>query len=227
MTTARTNFVWGEGLYGTKAALDAHQALGAALIADNVRLARAVVESLPAGVSPDFRDLKGTTALILASASGRLEICELLVQAGADPSLRDHFGRTAAAVFGADCSDVGPKQIPSEEARTRAAALFSAAVAGGELPEGYALRFLGERGADASEKRRTGRRVVAAHRGIEVGLAARSLPCLVGEAGSVWRGRVWLLASEVAPFREAVEEAAGRKKLAGKFGLERLGEGGS
>src|SRR5690348_8104012 len=43
----------------------------------------------------DAVDEKGRSALILAASKGHLEICRLLLEAGADPALKDRDGNDA------------------------------------------------------------------------------------------------------------------------------------
>jgi ankyrin repeat protein len=50
---------------------------------------------LARSISLNLQDLKGTTALHLAATSGRPESVKILLQAGADPCIRDARGRNA------------------------------------------------------------------------------------------------------------------------------------
>ena len=57
---------------------------------------KAVVElHLQRGVDVNATDDKGRSALILAAEKGHTEICRMLLEAGADPALRDHEGNDA------------------------------------------------------------------------------------------------------------------------------------
>ena len=61
-----------------------------------------VAALLDGGVDPDLRALPANlTPLMVASLFGHRDVCELLLARGADPALRDTFGRTAErlAVF--------------------------------------------------------------------------------------------------------------------------------
>jgi ankyrin repeat protein len=51
---------------------------------------------LDAGAHIDDRDARGRTALMIAAEGGRAEIANLLLARGADPSLKDKAGKTAA-----------------------------------------------------------------------------------------------------------------------------------
>lgn len=57
--------------------------------------AAALRACLRRGESPDGADDRGTTALMLAASGGQIEICRLLLDAGADPGRCDAFGRRA------------------------------------------------------------------------------------------------------------------------------------
>jgi ankyrin repeat protein len=51
---------------------------------------------LDAGAHIDDRDARGRTALMIAAEGGRAEIADLLLARGADPSLKDKAGKSAA-----------------------------------------------------------------------------------------------------------------------------------
>ncbi|KQU01811.1 hypothetical protein ASG60_18335 [Methylobacterium sp. Leaf469] len=58
---------------------------------------RSVVEaSIRKNIDLDARDQRGVTVLMLAAARGHSTICRLLLEAGADPDIRDRDGRNAA-----------------------------------------------------------------------------------------------------------------------------------
>lgn len=64
---------------------------------------RAVVETnIRKGIDLDARDERGATLLMLAAGKGHSTICRLLLDAGADPDLRDSEGRDAAAYASAN-----------------------------------------------------------------------------------------------------------------------------
>lgn len=58
----------------------------------------AVVQQISRGIDVNACDEKGRTALIIAAARGHEEICNFLLESGADPSLRDIDGNTALTV---------------------------------------------------------------------------------------------------------------------------------
>ena len=68
------------------------QALHSAMVAGDVEIARALLD---AGAEVDARQQSGVTPLMGAAAGDSVELVQLLLAAGADPSLVDDAGRTA------------------------------------------------------------------------------------------------------------------------------------
>lgn len=57
---------------------------------------------IQAGMDPNARDEKGTTALMLAAGSGHAEVVLLLLESGSRPNVEDREGRTALDFTSAD-----------------------------------------------------------------------------------------------------------------------------
>jgi ankyrin repeat protein len=57
---------------------------------------KVVVHLLDVGAHIDDRDARGRTALMIAAEGGRADIANLLLERGADPSLKDNAGKRAA-----------------------------------------------------------------------------------------------------------------------------------
>lgn len=62
-----------------------------------------VAHHLQRGVDVNAIDDKGRSALILAAEKGHTEICQMLLEAGADPASRDHEGNDALSIAAIHC----------------------------------------------------------------------------------------------------------------------------
>lgn len=228
MTGGGTVTVFGDVL-DTADGAAMREALATCLLTDEREDARRIVEALAPGERPDWEDEYGTTVLISASGYGRLEICELLVAAGADPEHRDQFGRTAAAVFGAHADDELMVKQPSERLCGRARKFFAASGKGAEMPQEHVLSVrdrvaYGSRGARPEGEERE--KLKEFHLVLLAELGSRGLPRFYYEPETVHRARVWLLASEVVAVWEAVRTGVAAAKISGDYSLDLAGAGG-
>lgn len=73
----------------------ANQPLHAALALS--RNTQIVLHLLDAGADPNARQAGGFTALFSAAAANRRDLAQILIERGADPSLHNDFGQTAAS----------------------------------------------------------------------------------------------------------------------------------
>lgn len=168
------------------------------------READRIVEAvLAAGGRPDQADSDRQTALHHASAWARLDLCELLLRGGADPALRDFFGRTPAACYASECDeDDGP--APG----TQEAPLLFAAYGGGETPERY---FIIYRDIEFGEGKLPGPRQTRASEffgTVSDALRTAALPGVRNIPHVGGRVAVWLMASEVEQARGIVDVTA-------------------
>lgn len=183
--------------------------------------ARALVAAVPAGATSDLlSDSDGVTPLIAASAAGRLDLCSLLLAAGADPDKRDNFGRTALAAFatGRRAGD----EAEEESQRRRARQFFLAA---GAIDDGEPVRFVVEWCGDIDAGPRERDALKVFWRELESALARRFLPFPLREPELTHR-RVWLLNSQIMPVAvtlRAEGTLAARKGLADDFRLTPVG----
>lgn len=163
--------------------------------------ARALVAKLARRGHLDRRDDSNRTPLLMASEAGRLDICEILLQAGADAGARARSGRTAPAAYGLWCEPDDLSHEPKDARR-----LFIAYGAG-EVPARHVVRYLD--GADLPNGQlRT--RLLQYSRAAEEALAAAALPALEPEGDGGSRFRLWLLGAEVERAREIVTRQAVR-----------------
>lgn len=175
----------------------------------HLALARRIVSTLRALENIDERDPQGQTALVIASVWGRLDICEVALQADADPDARDNYGRTAAAAYGYSCGEENCTNAP-EEARD-----IFAAYGGGEVPAPYAVRFQVRPRPDAAESLRR----MEFTKAVSEALVAAGLPALRMDSINAPFRRVWLLGEEVERARAAFAPCAEAAGYGGKAAL--------
>jgi ankyrin repeat protein len=82
------------------------------------------------------QDVDGETALHCAARGGHLRMVQLLLQNGADPSVRNKDGRTAAAESEDPTVVAALVQAVQQQQAAGAAAATPAAATGGEAEEG-------------------------------------------------------------------------------------------
>lgn len=174
-----------------------HEELIEAATAGGVERLRELLAVMPEDEGAlDRRGDKGQTALMTASWRGRISACELLLAAGADPSLRDHFGKTAHAF--ASRSAAG--RVSREEARA-GRGLFASCGKGGPVPRRFRVNFIDREGR--------GERTLRRLQGRASDELAKSLGVRIWLTPGTTSGTIWLLPAEEGRALEVMRAAAG------------------
>lgn len=174
---------------------------------------RALLAAMPAGAGVDARVWDEETALMAASWNGREPAVAVLLAAGAEPSLRNKYGRSALTYgegLAAGSLPFGPGRAmpPLLEA-------YSGVSDWREVPVRHRVEVTLPRGfgVRASELRDA----------VDAALAGRFGVAVQWKSKEKCGGRVWLKAGEEEEARGKAERAAGRAAiLTGLRGAERV-----
>lgn len=163
-----------------------------------------VVEAIVAADQLGARNPEGATPLVVAADYGRADICELLLQAGADPAARDQYGRTPSAAFGILAEELSEEDAPGEAECRRADMLF-AAYGAPERPAIYVVAYRDGapiRGVEAHD------RYWRFTRALKEANGSAGLPRHRADRSNEDRLFVWLFPAEVEQAREVVRRQA-------------------
>lgn len=191
--------------------------LAGALARGDEGRAAEIVSALAGSGRLDAADAEGRTALHAAAVAGRLDLCEMLLQAGADVRARDKFGATAFSVFGRS----------GESSHCEAGRVASLFATYGDGPRQVLCTILRRTGPETRGRQGGRGRVTLAafFARLEAALGFAGLPGLtrVPERGGL--RMLWLSEGEVKAARRVVTATAREAGFGGEIDFVGVGVG--